>query len=237
MAYQMLTGVRPFEGDNLGAITYRVVFEDPAPPATVNPRLPAEFDEVFARALCKSPGDRFATVSSFIQALSAHAALQKRLRAPLSPPAARRRRLALDETLDLTPSGRWRVATLPASEPARREPSPTDTVATDRCAIQLESDPLGATVWVDGSFAGTTPLAVMDLAPGPHTIRVHENGFAPAQMVVDLWPSAIAPRLRLVLHPLSRAADGTFVPSVAERAAARATARFTLPLLPPGQPS
>lgn len=57
--YEMLTGVAPFNGDNLSAIMYRVLNEEPTPPSTVNARVPPGFDAILRRALAKRPEDRY----------------------------------------------------------------------------------------------------------------------------------------------------------------------------------
>jgi hypothetical protein len=79
-------------------------------------------------------------------------------------------------------------------------------------------------------------VQMMDVAAGTHTIRVHEDGFAPAQMILDLWPSAVAPRLRVVLHPVARATE-TMMVAVPQVSAA--PSRLPALVLPPptGKPS
>ena len=63
--YEMLTGTTPFNGDNLSAIMYKILHEDPAPPSALNPRVPAVFDRIVSRALAKRPADRYATAREF----------------------------------------------------------------------------------------------------------------------------------------------------------------------------
>ena len=58
--YELLTGVRPFEADSISTIIYRVLYEDPRPPAAHNPALPSEVNLVLDRALAKSPDKRYA---------------------------------------------------------------------------------------------------------------------------------------------------------------------------------
>lgn len=69
--YEMLTGTMPFNGDNLSAIMYRILNEDPAPPSTVNPRVPPFFDPIIGRALAKRPQDRYQTAGEFARDLRA----------------------------------------------------------------------------------------------------------------------------------------------------------------------
>lgn len=67
--YEMLTGTIPFNGDNLSAIMYKVLNEDPVPPSKVNPRVPPFFDRIVTRALAKLPQDRYQTAGEFARDL------------------------------------------------------------------------------------------------------------------------------------------------------------------------
>jgi len=67
--FEMLTGVRPFSGRGAGEIMYQVLNEPPLQATQLNPRLPSELDEVFAKALAKSPEERFQDAGEFILAL------------------------------------------------------------------------------------------------------------------------------------------------------------------------
>ncbi|HYR50151.1 MAG TPA: HD domain-containing phosphohydrolase [Candidatus Eisenbacteria bacterium] len=69
VAYEMLTGRVPFQGDTPGAVL--VSHMRHAVPATreLPGELSAHVDQVLSRALAKAPGDRYATVSDFVAAL------------------------------------------------------------------------------------------------------------------------------------------------------------------------
>jgi TonB family protein len=69
VAYEVLTGQRPFQGTSLTSIIYKVMSEVPAPPRQWNSTLPARYDEVFERALAKDPNRRYDTGSEFLAAL------------------------------------------------------------------------------------------------------------------------------------------------------------------------
>ncbi len=64
--YELLTGVRPFEGESISTIIYRVLYEDPRPPAAHNPALPPEINLILERALAKAPEDRYASGSDLV---------------------------------------------------------------------------------------------------------------------------------------------------------------------------
>jgi len=57
--YEMLTGAAPFDGDNISTLMYRILNETPIWPSALNPRVPEGFDRILARALAKSPENRY----------------------------------------------------------------------------------------------------------------------------------------------------------------------------------
>ncbi|MBC8165695.1 MAG: protein kinase [Bryobacteraceae bacterium] len=69
ITYQLLTGEKPFVGDSIAALAYRIVREEPEPIHRLNPTLEWPVDTVLRRALAKSPADRYPTCSEFAFAL------------------------------------------------------------------------------------------------------------------------------------------------------------------------
>jgi len=59
VAYALLTGRQAFEGESVARILARVVHQDPLPPTRLDPALPADVDDLVARALAKAPEDRY----------------------------------------------------------------------------------------------------------------------------------------------------------------------------------
>src|SRR5499427_3725056 len=57
--YELLTGRKPFQGDNLTAISYKIVHEDFTPPAELSHDVPHEFNPIVARAMAKDPWNRY----------------------------------------------------------------------------------------------------------------------------------------------------------------------------------
>ena len=78
VAYEALTGVRPFEGVTVGAITLAIHTTSPRL-TTLVPELPDTVDEWFARACAREPAQRFQTVRAategFVRALAGEPAL------------------------------------------------------------------------------------------------------------------------------------------------------------------
>lgn len=79
IAFEGLTGKRPFEGDTPQALFQKIVREPPPSPALLNPELPAGVEAVLRKALAKEAGARYQSCSEFTQEL--RAALENRARA------------------------------------------------------------------------------------------------------------------------------------------------------------
>lgn len=67
--YEMVTGQRPFDGENTFAIMAAHMQQIPAPPVQLDPRVPAALSDVILRGLAKEPGSRFQTAGEFRAAL------------------------------------------------------------------------------------------------------------------------------------------------------------------------
>jgi serine/threonine-protein kinase len=63
--YESLTGVAPFDGDNVNAIMYSTVNTTPPPPSQHNRAVPAMLDLIVAKAMAKLLEDRYQTVKEF----------------------------------------------------------------------------------------------------------------------------------------------------------------------------
>jgi serine/threonine protein kinase len=62
--YQMSTGIRPFDGDSVGAVGAQIISSTPPPPSHHNPSLPPAFDQLVMRCLSKDPADRYPTAEA-----------------------------------------------------------------------------------------------------------------------------------------------------------------------------
>lgn len=69
IAFELLTGEKPFPGENVAAVVYQVVHALPAPAVRLNPSLSLEVSNVIARGLSKAPAERFASCGEFVRDL------------------------------------------------------------------------------------------------------------------------------------------------------------------------
>jgi S-adenosylmethionine synthetase len=69
LAYRMLTGQYPFDADDYMSILMKQVNDQPPPPSTHLPDLPASVDNVILSLLAKEPADRPADLRTAVRAL------------------------------------------------------------------------------------------------------------------------------------------------------------------------
>ncbi len=69
--FEMISGRKPFGGESVSSVLYRIVNEKPARIVAARPGVPRGLAEFLDRALAKRPDDRFATGSHFASALRA----------------------------------------------------------------------------------------------------------------------------------------------------------------------
>jgi len=70
IAYEMLTGEKPFLADQLPALLFRIVREDPVAPQRLNPTVGPQVEVVLKKALAKNANDRYPTCTEFVEALA-----------------------------------------------------------------------------------------------------------------------------------------------------------------------
>lgn len=69
IAFEMLTGRRPFEGEGMIALCYQHINEPPPVASQVRAELGTTFDSVLQRALAKRPTERFQSAAELVRAL------------------------------------------------------------------------------------------------------------------------------------------------------------------------
>jgi serine/threonine protein kinase len=57
--YSMITGFRPFQGNSAETVGFKVMHTEPVPVTSFQHDVPAELDAIIARAIAKSPAERF----------------------------------------------------------------------------------------------------------------------------------------------------------------------------------
>jgi serine/threonine-protein kinase len=110
IAFEMLTGEKPYTGEHLTTVVYKIVAEEPPAPHRINSTLSSAIEAVVRKSLSKKPDGRYATCQEFTDSLekacaatkgwrslprggslNAPTVADKRLDPPALPPSRRRR--------------------------------------------------------------------------------------------------------------------------------------------------
>ncbi len=126
--YSLATGEQPFPGETMTAVSYKVVYTEPIPPAKLNPAIPARLEVVILKCLAKSPADRYQTGEELAQDLAAMrtgaGAVVMQTGAPLPAAAGSDATLAPGSVAtSLPPAAAAKAAAQPGQKPAAQKPS------------------------------------------------------------------------------------------------------------------
>src|ERR1019366_2376507 len=69
IGYEMLTGEKPYTGEHLTTVVYKIVAEEPVPPHRLNPSLSSGIEGVLSKALAKKPDGRYRNCQEFVESL------------------------------------------------------------------------------------------------------------------------------------------------------------------------
>jgi serine/threonine protein kinase len=70
LAYELFTTRKPFRGEHLSTVLYRILNEAPEPIQASNPEVPASLSAVVSKAIEKSPGSRYPSMEALNQDLA-----------------------------------------------------------------------------------------------------------------------------------------------------------------------
>jgi serine/threonine-protein kinase len=69
IAYEMLTGEKPYTGEHLTTVVYKIVAEDPVSPHRLNPTLAGAIENVLRKGLAKKPEGRYRICQELVESL------------------------------------------------------------------------------------------------------------------------------------------------------------------------
>jgi len=73
--YEMLTGEKPFPGQSITTVIYKIVNEEPIPPRQLNPSVHPGLNDIVMRALAKEPETRYQSCREMLEDLRNYRAL------------------------------------------------------------------------------------------------------------------------------------------------------------------
>jgi len=236
--FTMLSGKKPFTG-NTAAVMFKIVYEEPPVPSSLNPGLPPAYDYVVKKCLAKDRNLRYASARELLgdlDDLQHGRPPRSQVAAPASggvPPAS-----PLDRTLDMPISGLMKAVSHPPS--ARPTPPAPPSAQPKNVAAQPPKPALPPPVVpekedIPSPFAQTLNMPIQSLMKG--ALQPPSRGIAsatPASPPVSVQPprTAIPPPVTPTLHPETLPLSGQTLPTRAPNLSATPP-----PVSPPPQPA
>lgn len=185
VAYELLTGRRPFERESPTAEAAAHVHEI-VPPASELADLPEAVDAVFARALAKNPVHRFPTAAAFVEALSE--ALHG---APVPPPVAPAPRRPSAAPMAALFSGvlLLMVIGVGAALVVFRDDPPPPAAETERPTTQPTTSPSPPTTTVGQTTARSQPQSTASAVSVEQAAELNDQAFS--LMQEERWQEAL----------------------------------------------
>ena len=137
MLYEMVTGEKPFPGQNITTVIYKIVNEEPVPPRQIDPTIHSGISQVIVKALAKDPDVRYQSCRDLLEdlrnyrSLAANAESTMILGAAPAAPAGATRSTQPEATVTVGQALRSRASS-PSQTPAIRRTGPIAPLATPK---------------------------------------------------------------------------------------------------------
>ncbi len=128
VAYEIFAGQKPFAGDHISTVLYKIMNETPPRPGEIDPAVPAALDQVVYRALEKDRGRRYASCAELKNELSS--ALRQIPDDVPTLSTTRRAEPDAEKTVSTPSSGLSRAGVTAATPAPPSAPTPTPTPRT-----------------------------------------------------------------------------------------------------------
>ena len=167
--YDLVTGEKPFAGQNITTVIYKIINENPVPPRELDATIHAGLSYVICKALAKSPEERYQTCRELAEDLKNYRQLGGQaaspasatmiLKAPPVPDAAVEQRAAAPTVLRPAPADVPMERTqVESPRPAPPAPAPAPVIAAAPSGQKPRSSPL---VWVLLALLGVALLGIV----------------------------------------------------------------------------
>jgi eukaryotic-like serine/threonine-protein kinase len=197
MLYEMVTGEKPFPGQNITTVIYKIVNEEPVPPKQVDPTIHPGISATVMRALAKDPDARYQSCREMLEDLRNYRSLSAAPGNPQSTMAVNPD--AVNSTMALSPGGLRGVHNDDTAAMARslsaRAANPGQTPALRRTGVLApvqEPKPkksVFGTVFAALLLLGVIGYCANKLRPIYEDVRQHRNGAASASEPVSPAPA------------------------------------------------
>jgi hypothetical protein len=210
MLYEMITGEKPFPGQSITTVIYKIVNEEPVPPRQINPSIHPGISAAVMRALAKEPEDRYQSCRELLEDLRNYRAVAGVEGNPRSTMVMGGQQASPGATLMMNPGGlRGMHSDNPHSTPASRlaamgAGNPLQTPPLRRTGgmpayQEPEKTSLAGTIFAALLLVGVIAYGAYKLRPVFNDARQHHEAAPsssnePAAATVDASPATAEPK-------------------------------------------
>jgi serine/threonine protein kinase len=157
--YDLVTGEKPFPGQNITTVIYKIINENPVPPRELDATIHAGLSYVICKALAKSPDERYQTCRELAEDLKNFKQLGRQappsatmiLKTPPAPSASL-------EGAEAPPPAPARPAAMPPAQQIAPAPPPVEVITPAPPAPSARTSP---TTWVLAALLGVVLLGAL----------------------------------------------------------------------------
>ncbi len=219
--YEMISGKKPFRGDNIATLFHSILTQSPEPIEEIESHIKGELNRILSRALEKDPDDRYQTGKEFAEDLSgliekrgagkeADAASDGKTvlieRRPARRKADNKRvylvavvAILLVGSVFLFSSLRHRGA---VDNNVQKPIAATDK-EVNKTRVVFRTEPSGAEVVIDGQLKGQTPLDLY-IPAGTYEVKLKKRGYLTWEAQINVEKDHPVP-LNITLTPQQEA--------------------------------
>ena len=183
--YELLTGHRPFTGNNLASLFKAITDHKTTPPIKAEPSIPRGLNAVILKAIEKDPGRRFQSGAEMVSALNRH---RPGAKSDFKPFISRvfASPLAWIAMAFITVLAGWQIY--------RHTIVPPPVTAL----VSITSEPSSASIYLNNTFKGRTPMRC-ELPVGTYDVRLTLAEYYESEARIDVRDASEMPvHLRLI---------------------------------------
>ncbi len=206
LAYEALTGVKPFDADTVGGLALKIHNEPLPRPTALNPELPPAIDAWFDRACARDPKGRFSgakeMADAFTAALSGQAPSPSLVPASIPQPSPSKREIEFAAT-EVGAASALTGDGIASTSPGRRSGGATLFIVGAVAAVTI----VGVAAYALGSRPAANAVAPATSSSVDHVVRDLPAAARDASALPSIvaLPIVAAPEAGVVLAPLPSA--------------------------------
>jgi serine/threonine protein kinase len=183
--YELVSGAKPFKGENLGSIFNAITTTVPVKLADLKPDTPQALSDIIMKSLSKDPALRYQTGKEMADALAATRRKQLFEAGTIPGKGWPGKRIAAAAIIAMAVLLTAAAIFIMSGKKDKLAIEPMNQSPAAEAVLNLESEPVGAQVFIDGKSKGASPLKI-PLSLGEHEVRISMPGYLEWEAQVNL---------------------------------------------------